>query len=111
MECSPPSTGTDLDAPSRCLPAFRSSAPETARCGSRPFLPRRGEAAWAALARGEQVSSPLGMFRPVERTAREARNPATGEMKQVPARTVVKSFRKRGPDLREPSPLLDPTAR
>ena len=51
------------------------------------------------------------MFKPVERTAREARNPATGEMKQVPARTVVKSFRKRGPDLREPSPLLDPTAR
>ena len=44
----------------------------------------------AALARGEQVSSPLGKFKPVERKARQARNPKTGEMKEVPARTVVK---------------------
>ena len=44
----------------------------------------------AALARGEQVSSPLGKFKPVERKARQAHNPKTGEMKEVPARTVVK---------------------
>jgi DNA-binding protein HU-beta len=44
-----------------------------------------------AMARGEKVSlSGFGTFEPVERNARQARNPATGEQVQVPAKTVVR---------------------
>lgn len=44
-----------------------------------------------ALARGEDVQvGNIGKFKPVHRPAGKARNPATGDMIDVPAKNVVK---------------------
>lgn len=44
-----------------------------------------------ALVKGEKVTIPgFVAFEAVQRSAREGRNPATGEKMQIPARTAVK---------------------